>query len=209
MSGTVDVSNVQAKMSAVAEVVEEHLRQELKASKNEGAIFRKCSPKRNIHRPKKNPKLNSMRVVDSYSGDNSATSGTEDLDAEERKGQKRRKKRKRTLSKLERSIKFKAVQIEKALHSKGYSWAGDETVSCDDDVSSTNDEKITSKNTITLQELAIADQGLINDDLRRRAWPRLANLNIYATSLLPTQEEVENHVSYNQVVLDVRLFQPL
>ena len=32
---------------------------------------------------------------------------------------------------------------------------------------------------------------------------RLADLNIYETSLLPTQQEVENHKSYQQVVLDV------
>ena len=59
----------------------------------------------------------------------------------------------------------------------------------------------------SLNELAISEHGLINDDFRRRAWPRLADLNIYETSLLPTQEEVEAHKSYQQVVLDVRILQ--
>ena len=55
----------------------------------------------------------------------------------------------------------------------------------------------------SLNELAVSEHGLINDDFRRRAWPRLADLNIYETCLLPTQEEVESHKSYQQVVLDV------
>ena len=173
-------------MSAVAEVIEP-LSRGLKSD-----VLKK-SP------PKGGKKIQKMIRLDSYSGDNSATSEMEE--EEERKGQKRRRKRKRTLSRLEKSIKFKAAQIEKALHSKDSLWAGEDTVSYDDDVSSTTEDK-----GMTLRELAIADHGLINDDLRRRAWPRLVNLNIYATCLLPTQEEVENHNYYNQVVLDVKIF---
>ena len=65
------------------------------------------------------------------------------------------------------------------------------------------EEEQSSPPAVSLNELAVSEHGLINDDFRRRAWPRLADLNIYETCLLPTQEEVESHKSYQQVVLDV------
>lgn len=71
----------------------------------------------------------------------------------------------------------------------------------------TEEEQSQAVSTASLNELAISEHGLINDDFRRRAWPRLADLNIYETCLLPTQEEVESHKSYQQVVLDVRVEQ--
>ena len=52
--------------------------------------------------------------------------------------------------------------------------------------------------------MAISEDGLINDELRRRGWPRLVGVDMLTeTSILPTQEEVEGHKSYRQVVLDV------
>lgn len=54
-----------------------------------------------------------------------------------------------------------------------------------------------------LQELAVSDKGLINDDLRRRVWPKLLNIDLIESELLPSQAEVEAHKDYNQVVLDV------
>ena len=40
----------------------------------------------------------------------------------------------------------------------------------------------------------------VNDDMRRRAWPRLANVTgVDLDANLPTQEECEQHPEYNQV----------
>ena len=40
----------------------------------------------------------------------------------------------------------------------------------------------------------------VNDDMRRRAWPRLANVTgVDLDASLPTQEECELHPEYNQV----------
>lgn len=55
-----------------------------------------------------------------------------------------------------------------------------------------------------LRELAVSKNGLVNDDMRRRAWPRLANVTgVDLDADLPTQEECEQHPEYNQVVMDV------
>jgi len=55
-----------------------------------------------------------------------------------------------------------------------------------------------------LRELAVSKNGLVNDDMRRRAWPRLANVTgVDLDANLPTQEECELHPEYNQVVMDV------
>jgi hypothetical protein len=41
------------------------------------------------------------------------------------------------------------------------------------------------------------------DALRRRVWPRLLGLDTQVATELPTQEKVEAHAEYQQVVLDV------
>ena len=166
----------------------------------EDEIFMKCkvkdSPGQSEVRRKGAQGRKLPAAAESYSGDNSATSGMDDSRGSGSSGGvRRRKKRKRTVSKAEKSVKLKATQIERALHGRQEPGAV-----LDDDVST--EDKMSSPS-ITLNELAISDHGLINDDFRRRAWPRLANLNIYETSVLPTQEEVEGHKSYQQVVLDV------
>jgi len=43
----------------------------------------------------------------------------------------------------------------------------------------------------------------ILDALRRRVWPKLLGLDTKAATELPTQKEIESHVEYHQVVLDV------
>jgi len=131
----------------------------------------------------------------SYSGDDSASSSDNDLVKNEqmRRKNKLRRSCKSTGSATSfLSLTAKAVQIETAL--KGEVSTAE----------ATEEEQQNCEGGMTsLNELAISEHGLINDDFRRRAWPRLADLNIYATSLLPTQEEVESHKSYQQVVLDV------
>ncbi|XP_063236647.1 TBC1 domain family member 20 [Bacillus rossius redtenbacheri] len=55
----------------------------------------------------------------------------------------------------------------------------------------------------TLKEFARSDGGLINDGVRRRAWPLLLGLDASAPTRFPSQEELEAHPEYQQVVLDV------
>ena len=117
---------------------------------------------------------------------------------------KRRKKRKRPSDPMEKAIRQKAAQIERSLR---WSNSHRSVSSSEKDVEENkNDVCLGGKTTkeITLRELAISEHGLINDDLRRRAWPQLVGVDMLTeTSILPTQEEVEGHKSYKQVVLDV------
>jgi hypothetical protein len=43
----------------------------------------------------------------------------------------------------------------------------------------------------------------VADDLRRKAWPMLLDLDDHSSSAAPTQEENEAHPEYRQVVMDV------
>ncbi|KAF4525964.1 hypothetical protein B566_EDAN000755 [Ephemera danica] len=54
-----------------------------------------------------------------------------------------------------------------------------------------------------LRQLALSESGLINDDLRRKAWPLLLDLDPASSKNAPSQEEIENHSEYRQVVMDV------
>ncbi|XP_067136323.1 TBC1 domain family member 20 [Centruroides vittatus] len=54
-----------------------------------------------------------------------------------------------------------------------------------------------------LKMAAVGKWGLIDDDLRRKGWPKLLGVSLYETSPKPTQEETESHPYYNQVVMDV------
>jgi len=90
---------------------------------------------------------------------------------------RRRKKRKRPLETEEKLIKKKSSDIEKAL------------------VNNDRDR---------LGQLAVSAGGLLNDETRVRVWPRLMGINMLETNIvLPTQEEIEQHPEYNQVVMDV------
>lgn len=52
-----------------------------------------------------------------------------------------------------------------------------------------------------LRFLATTKGGLITDDIRRRAWPKLLNINPFAIDNV--KYEIKEHKDYNQVVLDV------
>ena len=133
----------------------------------------------------------------------SRSSSTESGSISEIHNVKRRKKRKRPSDPIEKAVRQKAGQIERALR-----WSnGNRSVSSSDkDAEDKNEVRLGGKpmRERTLRELAISEHGLINDDLRRRAWPQLIGVDILTeTCILPTQEEVEGHKSYNQVLLDV------
>ncbi|XP_022107528.1 TBC1 domain family member 20-like isoform X1 [Acanthaster planci] len=53
-----------------------------------------------------------------------------------------------------------------------------------------------------LRKLAISKGGLLTDDVRRKAWPKLLNVNLFD---VPYKKgvNIENHRDYHQVVLDV------
>ncbi|CAH1779036.1 unnamed protein product [Owenia fusiformis] len=55
----------------------------------------------------------------------------------------------------------------------------------------------------SLRQLAISRGGLITDELRYLAWPKLVNVNIYNIPPKPKASVLEAHRDYNQVVLDV------
>lgn len=54
-----------------------------------------------------------------------------------------------------------------------------------------------------LRELAVGDGGLVKDELRRKAWPRLMMIEHMEVTPKPTLDVVKAHKDYNQVVLDV------
>ena len=54
-----------------------------------------------------------------------------------------------------------------------------------------------------LKEAAIGSGGLITDDLRRKVWPRLLNIDLVETSVSLSDEEVKKNKNYNQVLMDV------
>lgn len=54
-----------------------------------------------------------------------------------------------------------------------------------------------------LKELAISDGGLIDDSLRKDAWPLLLGLTDLSSPPAPSEEDLKAHPEYQQVVLDV------
>ena len=54
-----------------------------------------------------------------------------------------------------------------------------------------------------LREFAINHGGLLTDDLRKKVWPRLLNIDWVETSVSLSDEEVQADKSYNQVQMDV------
>ncbi|KAJ7991747.1 hypothetical protein DPEC_G00287090 [Dallia pectoralis] len=55
-----------------------------------------------------------------------------------------------------------------------------------------------------LRRAAISEGGLLTDEIRRKVWPKLLNVNVYDLPGKPTKDVRENHKDYNQVLLDVR-----
>ncbi|XP_054620194.1 TBC1 domain family member 20 isoform X3 [Dunckerocampus dactyliophorus] len=56
----------------------------------------------------------------------------------------------------------------------------------------------------TLRRAAASKGGLLTDELRRKVWPKLLNINVYELPYKPGRDGQENHKDYNQVVMDVR-----
>ncbi|XP_068567196.1 TBC1 domain family member 20 [Cebidichthys violaceus] len=56
----------------------------------------------------------------------------------------------------------------------------------------------------SLRRAAASKGGLLTDELRRKVWPKLLNINVYDLPYKPGRDVRENHKDYNQVVLDVR-----
>ncbi|KAG7240958.1 hypothetical protein INR49_026136 [Caranx melampygus] len=56
----------------------------------------------------------------------------------------------------------------------------------------------------TLRRAAATKGGLLTDELRRKVWPKLLNINVYDLPYKPGRDVRENHKDYNQVLLDVR-----
>ncbi|XP_013787519.1 TBC1 domain family member 20-like [Limulus polyphemus] len=55
----------------------------------------------------------------------------------------------------------------------------------------------------TLFEAAVNKCGLVDDEIRRKVWPKLAGVDVYETSPRPDSKVLEMHNYYSQVVLDV------
>ncbi|XP_077362396.1 TBC1 domain family member 20 isoform X1 [Festucalex cinctus] len=55
----------------------------------------------------------------------------------------------------------------------------------------------------TLRRAAASKGGLLSNELRRKVWPKLLNINVFDLPYKPGKYGRENHKDYNQVVLDV------
>lgn len=55
----------------------------------------------------------------------------------------------------------------------------------------------------TWKAFALSDYGLVNDELRRKVWPRLVSINPEDVDPVPHIDELKGHPEYNQVILDV------
>ncbi|XP_043923646.1 TBC1 domain family member 20-like [Protopterus annectens] len=55
-----------------------------------------------------------------------------------------------------------------------------------------------------LRRAAVSKGGLLTDEIRRKVWPKLLNVNIYSLPLKPGSSIRENHKDFDQVLLDVR-----
>lgn len=56
----------------------------------------------------------------------------------------------------------------------------------------------------TLREVAVNDGGLLGQEIRRKVWPKLLNINIFCLPPKPGPALRANHRDYNQVEMDVR-----
>lgn len=54
-----------------------------------------------------------------------------------------------------------------------------------------------------LKEFAVTEGGLLNDDLRKKVWPRLLNIDLVETSVCLSEQEVKENKNYHQVLMDV------
>uniref|UniRef100_A0A3B4BDD0 TBC1 domain family member 20 n=1 Tax=Periophthalmus magnuspinnatus TaxID=409849 RepID=A0A3B4BDD0_9GOBI len=56
----------------------------------------------------------------------------------------------------------------------------------------------------TLRRAAVSKGGLLTDEIRRKVWPKLLNINVFDLPPKPGKDVRENHRDHNQVLLDVR-----
>ncbi|XP_059496583.1 TBC1 domain family member 20 [Stegostoma tigrinum] len=56
----------------------------------------------------------------------------------------------------------------------------------------------------TLRQSAISEGGLLTDEIRRKVWPKLLNVNVYNLPPKPGKDIREGHKDYNQVLMDVQ-----
>ncbi|XP_078392245.1 TBC1 domain family member 20 isoform X1 [Cetorhinus maximus] len=56
----------------------------------------------------------------------------------------------------------------------------------------------------TLRRSAISEGGLLTDEIRRKVWPKLLNVNVYNLPPKPGKDIREGHKDYNQVLMDVQ-----
>jgi len=112
----------------------------------------------------------------------------------------RRRKRKKRKSSSEKSkkvtVRQKISNIERAL------------IHLEDEISESLSDEATDQvpkrfGRNQLRESAIGTGGLITDDLRRKVWPRLLNIDLVETSVSLSEDEVKKNKNYNQVLMDV------
>lgn len=56
----------------------------------------------------------------------------------------------------------------------------------------------------TLRQCAVSEGGLLSDEIRRKVWPKLLNVNVYTLPSKPGKDIREGHKDYSQVVMDVQ-----
>ena len=121
---------------------------------------------------------------------------------------RRRRKRKSSGSKQKISfIKTKALNIERALleikDDDDHDATDDSLGSSTAAVASRLKESPKKKGKNKLREIAITEAGLLNDDFRRKVWPRLLDIDMVETSVVPSDESIKSNKNYHQVLMDV------
>uniref|UniRef100_UPI00398F24C7 TBC1 domain family member 20 n=1 Tax=Pristiophorus japonicus TaxID=55135 RepID=UPI00398F24C7 len=56
----------------------------------------------------------------------------------------------------------------------------------------------------TLRRSAVSEGGLLTDEIRRKVWPKLLNVNVYNLPPKPGKDIREGHKDYSQVLMDVQ-----
>ena len=119
-----------------------------------------------------------------------SSSGNENL-----KLRRRRRKRRTCSSAIESKKdkhswqKQKLFSIEKALLNA--------------DLGEKSDAESNNEGGQALRLLAISEGGLISDEMRKKAWPRLLNIEVVETSVALTEDQIKANKNYHQVLMDV------
>lgn len=125
----------------------------------------------------------------------SASSSHSVNDNSRRPRRRRRKRKSTTETSKDSTIRQKIIAIEKAL------------VHLDEEVSeSFSEDDGTPRKRFgraQLKDFAVSEGGLLNDDLRKKVWPRLLNIDLVETSMLLSDDQVKENKNYHQVLMDV------